>query len=288
MTTTSLVSLHRLEYILEFMKKQFVILGLLVSAGCNLKVHDNAITSTPDSNSIVGGQIVEKEIFAKHVVAINNEDMGFWCTGTLISRDTILTAAHCISGSERSYIIHFSKAPRNFESITRSVAAMKANTGYNQDAYEDRKDIGVIRFSGDLPDGFEPMPLPTKNDLRRMGRDFYAAGYGTVTARTDIPRESGVLRYTPQKIRDERLSSQDSQFIVDQTSGHGVCYGDSGGPGFVKIDGRRILIGVASAVYSTNGENKGQPGYDVCRYSAIYTSVFYYMDWIKKAQASLR
>lgn len=273
------------------MKKNLIFLSLLVGVACNFRVHDNALssTSTSDPRSIVGGQVVEKEIFAKHVVAINNEDMGFWCTGTLIAKDMVLTAAHCVDmGSERSYSIHFSKSPRSFESVTRAVTGMKANTGYNPDAYEDRKDLGVIRFSGDLPEGFEPMPLPTAQDLRQMGRDFYAAGYGTVTARTDIPRESGVLRYTPQKIRGDSVSPSQSQFLVDQTNGHGICYGDSGGPAFAKIDGRRILIGVASAVYSTNSEDKKRSDYDVCRYNAIYTNVIYYMDWIKKAQASLR
>jgi secreted trypsin-like serine protease len=288
MTTTSLVSLHLLEYILDSMKKHFVILSLFLCAGCSLKVHDGALTSTQDNSSIVGGQIVENEIFAKHVVAIHNEDLGYWCTGTLISKDTVLTAAHCVDiATEDSYTIHFSKTPRSFETVTRPASSMLANTGYNPAAYDDRKDIGLIRFKGDMPEGFEPMPMATKDDLRAMGSDFYAAGYGTVTARTDIPRDSGVLRYTTQKIKGDHLSTHQSQFLVDQTNGHGVCYGDSGGPAFIKINGRRILVGVASAVYSTNDIDRRAPGYDVCRYSAIYTSVYYYMDWIKKTSAAL-
>lgn len=271
------------------MKKQFIVLSLLVCAGCNPKVHGTALTLTNDSSSIVGGEIVGNEAFAKHVVAIHNEDQGYWCTGTLISRDTVLTAAHCINmASERSYTVNFSKTPRAKDTITRAVSSMKANSQYNPDAYEDRRDLGVIRFRGDLPAGYEPMALPTADDLNRMDRDFYAAGYGTTTARQDIPTGSGILRYTPQKVMGAKIYPQQTQFNVDQTNGHGICYGDSGGPAFAKIGGRRVLIGVASAVYSTNTEDKKRPEFDICRYSAIYTNVYYYLDWIKRASASLR
>jgi secreted trypsin-like serine protease len=271
------------------MKKHFIFLTLLASVGCGPNIHNNPQLLTSDSSSIVGGQVVDQEGFAKHVVAIHNADLGYWCTGTLISKNTILTAAHCIDeATESSYTIHFSKSPRTFETITRNVSSMKANSGYNAVAYDDRKDIGVIRFEGEAPEGFVPMALPTSRDLSRMSNRFYAAGYGTITARSDIPRGSGVLRYTTQTVKGNRISTAQTQFIVDQTNGHGICYGDSGGPAFAEIDDHEVVFGVASAVYSTNTEAKKRKDFDVCRYNAIYTSVFYYLDWIKKASASLR
>jgi secreted trypsin-like serine protease len=288
MTTTSLVSYQRLEYILEPMKKHLLLLSLFLSAGCNPRVHETALSSTTETNSIVGGQIADNEIFAKHVVAIHNEGLGYWCTGTLISRDTVLTAAHCIDpATESSYTIHFGKNPRTFETITRNVAAVMVNAGYNANAYEDRKDIGIIRFDGGLPTGFEPMPLPTVQDFTHIGNTFYAAGYGTVTARTDIPRGSGSLRYTTQTFLEGHITPTQTQFLVDQRNGHGICYGDSGGPAFVRIGNRRVVIGIASAIYSTDTAAKKKNDFDLCRYSAIYTNVIYYMDWIKKASASL-
>jgi len=271
------------------MKKLFIILGLLLSAGCSHENSDSASISNLNSNSIIGGKVVDKEIFAKHVVAIRNNDDGYYCSGTLISQNTILTASHCIeSGKEHAYTIYFGKDPRSFESVSRPVTSMAGNTGFNESALTNRKDIGIIRFQGALPEGFEPMSLPTSRDLQQMGRDFYSAGYGAVTGRTDIPRDGGILRYTLQKFVGDRISPLQPEFFANQNNGQGICFGDSGGPAFIKLNGRRILLGVSSAMYTVDPEDKNKPEYDICRQTSIFTNVVYFLDWIKKTQTSLR
>lgn len=236
----------------------------------------------------MGGQVVDKQIFAKHVVAIYNVRHGVICTGTIIAANVVLTAAHCVStGSPGDYQILFTKSPRPFGNVTRKVTQVRMHD-YNPASYSDRKDLALVRFRGDLPAGYEPMPLPNKRDLEDMGRNFYATGYGVITGRQDLPdREPGILRYTHVSLYEKALTPSLSQFTVNQQNGRGICFGDSGGPAFVKLGDRRIIIGVASAVYSLDKYARTRRDFDICRYQAIYISTYYYSHWIQKTSAEL-
>lgn len=277
------------------MKKQFKSLGPSLSLFLSLSLLSACspqafhVHNGSEVPSIVGGQVVENEIFAKHVVALYNQKSSVLCTATLITKNVLLTAAHCANIDKATdYFVFFTKSPRyDRDVIFRRVIDIRI-FDYNPEAVRNRRDLALVRFQGELPAGYEPMPLPTAQDLKGMGKIFYAAGYGTVTAREDLgDRQSGTLRYTQLQIMEGRISPQLSQFTVDQADGRGICHGDSGGPAFIKLNGRRILIGVASAVYALDKNAKKNPGFDMCRQNSIYISTFYYLDWIRKTSAAL-
>ncbi|WP_413290302.1 S1 family peptidase [Bdellovibrio sp. HCB337] len=270
------------------MKKVITLLFLMPLAACGPNKNPTLIHSGTDDASIVGGQVVDKEIFAKHVVAIYNSKEGVLCTGTLIANNLVLTAAHCANtGVPSEYAIFFTKNPKVNQSLVRHVTNIRVHA-YNPKSYADRKDLAILRFDGYPPAGFEPMPLPTEQDLADAGRTFYATGYGTVTGRKDITeRQGGTLRYTQVTINEPEITTATSQFSVSQQNGHGICFGDSGGPAFAKIDDRRVVMGVASAVYSLDQEARKKPDFDICRYQAIYISTYFHLPWIQKTAAEL-
>lgn len=270
------------------MKKQILLFTLLIASGCGPNVHKASPLSATGNNAIVGGEVADNAIFAKHVVAIYNRDFKYWCTGTLISNDTVLTAAHCLNNGTRfSYQLIFSKYPRASEQTTRPIADLKYHLDYQPATVNHRNDIGILRIKGSLPPGFAPMDLPTAKDVELKERNFYAAGYGVTTAKRGNPSDSGILRYTAQQIVGSPINSSQSQFYVNQRNGRGICFGDSGGPAFMKFDNRRVVVGIASAVYAPSSVGKGREDYDICRYDAIYTSVFHYLDWIAKASVEI-
>jgi len=269
------------------MNKKIIFLFFISLASCGPQRFSSSVApvSEPDffPPSIVGGQKVEKEIFAKHVVALYNKKSRFSCTATLISKNVLLTAAHCANvDTPADYVAIFAKTIlNNAKSIQRPIVDARV-FDYNPTGFYERKDLALVRFKGPLPQGYEPMPLPTASELKEMGNTFYAAGYGTSTGREDQKSQDyGVLRYTQLKVLEGRLSPISSQFTVDQSPGHGICHGDSGGPAFVKLRGRRILVGVASAVYSFDRLAQSRAGFDICRCNAIYISTYFYSNWIR-------
>jgi len=279
------------------MKKQISQLSLLLSlallTSCGPQgpsVHVIDPPTTSDSASIVGGEVVDKEIFAKHVVALYNNKSSVLCTGTLVARNVVLTAAHCANiDTALDYYIFFSKSPRYDKNPeVRRVVDLRIYD-YAPKGFYNRKDLALVQFIGDLPPGYEPMALPTEQDLRDMGRKFYVAGYGSVTARKDVEeRHSGTLRYTEINLYEGRLSPGLDQFTSDQSDGHGICHGDSGGPAFIKLNGRRILIGVTSAVYTNDKAKAERPSFDICKENSIFVSTYYHLPWIRATLDQLR
>lgn len=272
------------------MTKQLLILSFLFLASCGPQnTSSSGFNSDTERPSIVGGQTVKNEIFAKHVVALFNQKSGILCTATLITPNIVLTAAHCANADNVSdHFVVFSKTlqvPRG--PVFRQATARKIHD-YNPKAFYNRKDLALVRFHGTVPAGFEPMSLPSPKDFQSIGKSFYAAGYGSVTARKDVGnRQNGILRYAQLNILEKKLSPDLPQFTVKQVGGKGICHGDSGGPAFVNINGRRILVGVASAVYTFDKNPERRTSFDLCRHFSIYISTYYYLNWIRKASAAL-
>jgi secreted trypsin-like serine protease len=239
------------------------------------------------SNGIVGGDFVTTEAFAKHVVGIYNKPKNYWCTATLIGPHTVVTAAHCFMGAASDHEILFIKKANETPVRKSRFVSYKAHPAYNANAWVNRNDVAVASFDVDYPQGYEPAAFPTEEELAKISDDFYAIGFGTTTARRIPDNGVGFLRYTHLKISEGGLKPDQNQFLVDQSKGHGICFGDSGGPAFVKLNNHHVIIGTVSAVYSKDEAAKKQPDFDVCRYNAIYMSVYPYKDWIQKTSAEL-
>ncbi|MFN2502565.1 MAG: trypsin-like serine protease [Pyrinomonadaceae bacterium] len=189
------------------------------------------------------------------------------CSGTLISSTVFLTASHCTDFYTRdlaprgfSAFISFDN-PIPFGNLTTrntkliAVSQVVTNPNYNQ-AQNDTGDIAVLLVSGRSTRGITPAALPTFGLLDEMaakngltGTKYTAAGYGLQNRvvgggvpyfqdQNPIPRMYSFSSFDALNNTFLRLSQNPS------TGDGGTCYGDSGGPNFLNVNGVRTLVGI--------------------------------------------
>src|SRR5262245_56614583 len=109
-----------------------------------------ALDST--QQAIVGGQLASPAEFPT-VVALENSPGNWFCTGTLIDKDWVLTAAHCVTGETASMVqIRFDHANINDTTGGKviAVAEIHGNPGFNDNVWDN--DIAVIKLAESVTD----------------------------------------------------------------------------------------------------------------------------------------
>ena len=187
------------------------------------------------------------------------------CSGTLIAPTVFLTAAHCTA--------FFSDvlAPRGFTAFvsfdnpipfgsqtdlskTKLIAVTEVVTNPNfTQAQSDSGDIGVLILPVRSTVGITPVALSTLELLDQLsaknglhGAVFNAVGYGVqnrvvgggvpfFTEANPVPRMFAFSSFNALNPGYLRLSQNPS------TGDGGTCFGDSGGPNFLEVDGKQIL-----------------------------------------------
>ena len=229
---------------------------------------------------IVGGdEVIQNDPVRKSTIGLYSPSSdgqgGALCTASLISSDTAVTAAHCISGDGTKPVIIFGSDIHSPESAKRSATAVEVNPRWktHQGKGMDQGDIALVKFSGGIPGGYEPA-LIAKSDLPLEKGDVATlAGFGISNAAQKTG--AGTLRKTTVQI--DRPRPGKSEMILDQSHGKGACHGDSGGPAFIDSHGKPILVGVTNRSYPASAP-------DDCAHRVVYTKVSAYQPWIQKTE----
>jgi len=188
------------------------------------------------------------------------------CSGTLITPNVFLTASHCTAYftnvlEPQGYTAFVSlDASIPFGELTSeettllAVETVVTNPDYNQ-AQSDSGDVGVLILAEDVT-GITPATLPECGLLDQLGQKnglkdalFTAVGYG-VQERVvgggvpyfqdvnPIPRMYSFSTFNALNGGYLRLSQNPA------TGSGGTCFGDSGGPIFLTVDGQQILVAI--------------------------------------------
>lgn len=240
---------------------------------CGAKVQNaanlNDQSPSSENQGIVGGEEVKaaSEV-AKSTVALGHPLYGVFCTGTLIAKNLVLTAGHCtgIVQDPRQLWVIFSLTPNTAKIAQgRRVLGGKTTDAWPKLTPLQEKnwgDIAVLKFEGNLPEGYAPAVLLGNPTLLQDGMDVTLAGYGLASMKPEVDPEK--LMEATVKLTESKFSETEIRF--GQENGKGACHGDSGGPAYTMIKGRLNLIGVTSRSATSAGGA-------TCLEGSIYTSV---------------
>lgn len=247
-----------------FMKSIFIIGLVLMAVGCGRVLPE--LPRQVDALGVLGGVVVpDSHPIAKSIVSVGRTGR-MNCTGTLISPDQVVSAAHCIDTRHRG--------SRLFEPGTRvqfrlpdgrleirDVIAWKFHPEWlsrkatMDDLAHESGDVILLRFHGQAPEPFRPAQVLPENQKLLVGETVIVAGFG---GQTDIPTMVGVpiMRVYPAGYYEVHL---------DQRSKKGACKGDSGGPAYVEWGGQFYFWGISSRVI------EWQDGIDtMCERTSVY------------------
>jgi Trypsin len=190
------------------------------------------------------------------------------CSGTLISPTVFLTVAHCahyfmqfLAPDGFSLFVSFGNpipiADRTDTSGLIPISEIIPNPKYvfsgdrvfNPRHRADSGDIAVYILPAVV--GITPATLPTLGLLDQLGAKnglhdavFTSVGYGSLdrfgTRPDPMPRMFAFSAFSALKVTILQVS------INPSLNNGGACFGDSGGPNFLEVDGKQILTSIAS------------------------------------------
>ncbi len=214
---------------------QFLASLMLFFSVSSLAVAQSVTDLFKPSLRIIRGVPVSTKNSSIVQVLMSDGQGSFLCTGTLITKQVVLTARHCVSRTASRMNVVAANS-------TRSVSKVRIHPG----AYEDRKS-GVIYNDMALVFLRRAVSLPTVAVLSSRaivpGQQFTILGYGlTESGRTGKLRRGAMA-----------LDRTDSDFIYARYDGtlSNTCEGDSGGPAitsYIDANGatRTGIVGVTS------------------------------------------
>ena len=257
-----------------------LVVALVLGTGGGAAIPALAADDPGVQAQVVGGTAVPDGKF-RFVAALLDTRFGStptkqqFCDGTLIDRNSVLTAAHCVVGmSPRPLrvLVGRTMLSNSDQGQERSVSAIFIHPSYNgkrSDAY----DAAVLELN-DSVSAIAPLKLATsrQNVLEKPGHRLKIAGWGKT--KSGYPNRMHEARVPVVSDTDARKVY--GRFFVPElmvaagTAGVDSCVGDSGGPAFAKTSGSPRLIGITSFGFVQCGGARGYPsGYTEVNASSI-------------------
>lgn len=237
------------------MARRPIALSLLLLWGCGGEAPGPTATGV-EGAPIIDGELVEEGWPAVGALVTwlpDRNPSGSFCSASLIAPRWVLTAGHCLDGTENrvpssvppdeaNYVHFFMGARADQPENGRLVRAARLfiHENYETPGGDRPYDIALIELAEEVTD-VTPLPIHRAKLEGQEGAPLFYVGFGqsNIDGGGSGRKRSATLT----------LNSVNDVVYVTRQAGGGVCFGDSGGPGMLEVDGVWEVIGVNSTVF---------------------------------------
>jgi secreted trypsin-like serine protease len=237
--------------------------------------------------------------------------ISFFCGGTIIGKNHILTASHCFPSGSSGGLQYFIRVGDHSSKVTEqgqkdhNVKKVKLHPQFSMSNSGPANDVALLTLSTSITfsDTVSPACLPAKGADTLPGRTCVVTGWGSTVNQSNgqatspfgrqfaaqpIIIASSVLKqavqpilsrdvckqvWNPLPIRDHMICTyEDSDAWAANVHGE-PCQGDSGGPLSCQAEGSDTTWNVEGIVSFGAGCGQGAP--------AVFTRVASFIDWIE-------
>lgn len=254
---------------------------------------------------------VKKNVAKQEYAGQDAAEIAHRCGGTLIAKDLVVTAAHCVANKADfggSAILSVPRVRRvrlgtlklcDGCGSTYKVVGVAVHAGFDPDDAVNTNDIALLRIAPDQSTDTQTIPSPIAIGTTPIGRGDNLLIYGwgfthqSSASRGDdtidmqghaqtVPKDLqfGSVQKDPKACsREMRQKNMPDSMICLIGKTHNVfsCQGDSGGPLTRKRGRREEIVGLTSWSYGCGD-----------KYPSVYTDVTHYTRWISLAAKQLR